>query len=136
MLASVTFVNESASGWQQQTLTTPVAIAVNTTYVVSVNTGNSYFVATTSGLASQVSNGNLSSVVGNNGVYGTAGMFPTNVWQASNYFRDVLFVPDTTGQTLFTTQVPAQLAQSDGTNYELGTQFQSRIGRASCRERV
>src|SRR5258705_372890 len=29
------------------------------------------------------------------------------------------------GQTLFTTQVPAQLAQSDGTNYELGTQFRS-----------
>ena len=34
-LARVTFVNETASGWQYQALTNPVAIAANTTYVVS-----------------------------------------------------------------------------------------------------
>jgi hypothetical protein len=49
-------------------------------------------VATNGGLASQVVNGNLSSVVGNNGVYGTTGTFPTNSWQGSNYFRDFVFI--------------------------------------------
>jgi hypothetical protein len=93
VLASIVFANETASGWQQQALTVPLAIAANTTYVVSVNTGNSSYVDTVSGLASQVINGNLSSVVGNDGVYGPIGAFPTSSWQASNYFRDVLFVP-------------------------------------------
>src|SRR5438552_17188725 len=35
LLASVAFVNETGSGWQQQALTTPFTIAANTTYVVT-----------------------------------------------------------------------------------------------------
>ena len=35
LMASVTFSNETASGWQFQALATPVAITANTTYVVS-----------------------------------------------------------------------------------------------------
>ena len=35
LLASVSFTNETATGWQQATLATPVAITANTTYVVS-----------------------------------------------------------------------------------------------------
>ena len=93
LLASVAFVNETASGWQQQALSTPLAITANTVYVVSVNTGNTYYVTTAPGLASQVINGNLSSVIGNNGVYGPSGTFPTNSWENSNYFRDVVFTP-------------------------------------------
>jgi hypothetical protein len=92
----VTFVNETASGWQKQALVTPLAISANTTYVVSVNTGNTYYVATAYGLASQVINGNLSSVVGNNGVYGVSGTLPTSSWQSVNYFRDIVFVPSGT----------------------------------------
>jgi len=92
LLASVTFTGETASGWQQQALTTPLAITANTTYVVSVNTGATYYVATNSGLATQILNGNLKSVVGNNGVYGSSGVFPTSSYQTSNYFRDVVFV--------------------------------------------
>ena len=49
-LASVTFTNETASGWQQMSLPTPLAIAGNTSYVVSVNTGNSFYVVTAHGL--------------------------------------------------------------------------------------
>jgi chitodextrinase len=96
-LASVTFTNETASGWQEQALQTPLAIAANTPYTVTVNTGNTYYVYNNSGLASQITNGSLSSVVGSNGVYGPVGSYPTNTYQASNYFRDVRF---TTGQTL------------------------------------
>jgi hypothetical protein len=93
LLASVTFVNETASGWQQQALDTPLDIAAATTYVVSVNTGNAFYVATNNGLASQVVNGNLRSVVGNNGVFGSSGQFPTNTGSHANYFRDIFFTP-------------------------------------------
>jgi len=95
-LAAVTFASETASGWQEQALSTPVSIAANTEYTVSVNTGASYYVATVSGLATQVSNGSLRSVVGNNGVFGPVGSRPTQSWQNTNYFRDVVFVPGTT----------------------------------------
>ena len=77
-LASVTFTNETASGWQQMSLATPLAIAANTSYVVSVNTGNSYYVVTAHGLAAQVINQDLSTVLGNNGLLGTPGAFPTS----------------------------------------------------------
>src|SRR5260370_5938098 len=91
LLASVTFASETASGWQQQSLASPLAIAANTVYVVSVNSGsNAYYAATTTGLATQVINQNLSTVLGNNGVYGPVGQFPTNTYSQSNYFRDIV----------------------------------------------
>jgi hypothetical protein len=93
LLASVTFSNETASGWQQQALAAPVHIAANTTYVVTVNTGATFYVATTGGLASQIVNTDLSSVVGANGVFGPPGQFPTSTFNNSNYFRDVVFAP-------------------------------------------
>ena len=93
LLATVTFGNETASGWQVQNLASPLAIAANTTYVVSVNTGNTYYVSSAGGLASKITNLDLSSVVGSDGVYGTPGAFPNNSYQNSNYFRDVTFLP-------------------------------------------
>jgi hypothetical protein len=97
LLASVVFASEAASGWQQQNLSAPLSIAANTTYVVSVNTGSLYYVATNGGLSSQVSNLNLHSVVGNNGLYGSSGSFPTNTFAGTNYFRDVVFAPNAQG---------------------------------------
>ena len=95
VLASVTFTNETSSGWQQQRLNTPLAIAANTTYVVSVNIANGYYVATVGGLSSQAVNGDLKTVVGNNGVYGTPGQFPNTSSNGANYFRDIFFTPNT-----------------------------------------
>ncbi|AGY56707.1 N,N-dimethylformamidase beta subunit family domain-containing protein [Gloeobacter kilaueensis] len=97
LLASVNFTGETASGWQQQTLATPLSIQASTTYVVSVNTSN-YFAFTNGALASAVVNGDLSSVAdGANGVYGSAGNFPTSSYQNSNYFRDIVFVAGSSG---------------------------------------
>jgi hypothetical protein len=93
LLASVTFANETASGWQLQALATALNITANTTYVVSVNTSGAYYVATDGGLSSQVTNQDLSSVVGNNGLYGPPGTFPANTHDGANYFRDIVFVP-------------------------------------------
>ena len=67
---------------------------------MSVNTGNTYYVAINNGLTTSIVNGTLSTVVGNNGTYGSVGAYPTNTWNASNYFRDVVFAaapaPDST----------------------------------------
>jgi hypothetical protein len=98
LLETVTFTGETASGWQTQNLSVPLSIAPNTTYVVSVNTANAFYVATIGGLSSQVSDLNLHSVVGNNGLYSTTvGAFPTQTGSSTNYFRDVLFIPTTGG---------------------------------------
>jgi hypothetical protein len=90
-LASVVFSGESASGWQQQVLASPLAIEANAEYLVTVNTGGGYYVTTDGGLNSQITSGDLKTVVGSNGRYGPVGTYPTNSWENSNYFRDVVF---------------------------------------------
>jgi hypothetical protein len=89
-LATVTFSAETASGWQQQALATPLALTPGTVYVVSVN-NNSFFGITRSGLATSIVAGPIASVAGPaNGVYGgSAGTFPTQSFSSSNYFVDV-----------------------------------------------
>ncbi|MBC8123675.1 MAG: DUF4082 domain-containing protein [Gemmatimonadaceae bacterium] len=100
LLASVTFTGETGSGWQQQALDLPLPVQANTTYVVSVN-ANGYFPITHSGLASQITNGNLRSVAdNNNGVFGSLGTLPTSSYSNSNYFRDVDFAADSGTSTL------------------------------------
>jgi hypothetical protein len=93
-LASVTFASETASGWQQQALTTPLQLQPNTTYVVSIN-ANSRYPVTLNGLLNPVSSGPLHTVAdGLNGVYnGTLGSFPDQSYQSSNYFVDVVVAP-------------------------------------------
>ena len=109
LLSSVTFSGETASGWQQQSLTTALAVQANTTYVVSVNIVSNY-PFTNGGLASPIVNGDISSLAdGNNGVFGGPSAFPISSFQSSNYFRDIVFVPDTVG-------VPAKLALAPATS--------------------
>ena len=100
-LANVTFTNTAASGWQTVDLPTPVSITANTTYIASYHTTGAY-VATTNFFTSNVTNGPLTAPsttsAGGNGVYaygGTsaAGIFPTNTFNAANYYVDVVFTP-------------------------------------------
>ena len=90
-LGSVTFTGESGSGWQVQTLASPITLQPGTVYVVSVNM-NAYYQKTANGLATQIVSGPLKSVAdGKNGVFGSAaGLFPTTFYQSSNYFVDLV----------------------------------------------
>ena len=96
LLATVTFSNESASGWQQALFSTPVAIAANTTYVVSYYAPVGSYSSTSDYFNSSVDNSPLHGLVsgfdGPNGVYryGTTG-FPTNSYRSTNYWVDVIF---------------------------------------------
>ncbi|HEV7492805.1 Ig-like domain-containing protein [Baekduia sp.] len=90
VVAQVTFTGESASGWQQQALSSPVALSPNATYVVSVGF-NTKFTMTSGGLANILSSGPLQTIAGGNGVYGnSAGTFPTGSYASSNYFVDAV----------------------------------------------
>jgi hypothetical protein len=96
-LGTATFTNETASGWQQVNLTTPVTITAGTTYVASYHTNvglysddENYFAAAhTSGPLTAPS----SSASGGNGVYayGSSSSFPTNTFNATNYWIDIVF---------------------------------------------
>jgi hypothetical protein len=91
LLASVTFANESVSGWQQQALAIPLAVNANVEYVVSVNTAN-FFPDTQNAFGAGLMNGHLRAVGGANGVFAAAGAFPSGSYASSNYFRDVVFI--------------------------------------------
>jgi hypothetical protein len=101
-LAQATFVNETASGWQQANFGTPVAVAANTVYVVSYFTpGGRYSYDRNYFTAGGISAGSLYLLRhgenGGNGVYayGSASSFPVNTYQASNYWVDLVFEPGT-----------------------------------------
>jgi hypothetical protein len=93
LIASQAFSGETASGWQTVMLATPLPISANTPYVVSVTTGSNRYVASPSGLAAQVVNKNLGSIVGGNGVFGPVAAILSQSWQTCNYFRDALLPP-------------------------------------------
>src|SRR6476660_523688 len=54
LLGTVTFSNETASGWQQATFPSPIAISAATTYVASYHTNTGYYAATSGGLTAGV----------------------------------------------------------------------------------
>jgi hypothetical protein len=97
LLASVTFGNETASGWQQANFSTPVSVLANTTYIISYHAPNGNYSADSGYFAYGVNSGFLhalaSGVDGPNGVYvyGSTSGFPTQTSQNSNYWVDVVF---------------------------------------------
>jgi hypothetical protein len=92
LLASGTFSNETASGWQELDFSSPVAITAGTTYVASYHTNTGHYAATTNGLTSSVTNGPLTALAGG-GVYtyGSSNAFPTSTFNSSNYWVDVVY---------------------------------------------
>jgi hypothetical protein len=97
-LRSATFANETASGWQQVTFATPVAITANTVYVASYHAnGGRYSVDQGYFANTGINNVPLYALrdgeSAGNGVYkyGTGSIFPNNTFSSSNYWVDVLF---------------------------------------------
>jgi hypothetical protein len=92
LLASGTFSNESATGWQELDFSSPVAITGGTTYVASYFSSTGYPAATPAGLASPVTNGPLTALAGG-GVYayGSSNTFPASTYNNNNYWVDVVY---------------------------------------------
>lgn len=96
-LASVTFTNETASGWQEALFSTPVDISANTAYIVSYIAPKGHYSYSQSYFASAAHNvGDLTapkdSSTAHNGVYTyTANAFPSSGYRSTNYWVDVDF---------------------------------------------
>jgi hypothetical protein len=98
LLATATFANETASGWQQVLFSKPVAIASNAVYVASYHANNGHYSDDENYFADQgVDNYPLHALGarenGGNGVYsyGTKSTFPNQTYGADNYWVDVVF---------------------------------------------
>ena len=95
-LATVTFTNETASGWQEATLSTPVPVTANTIYVVSYHTNVGHYSANSAYFNSAYDNPPLHAPStgdsGGNGVYhyGATSAFPDQTYNATNYWVDVV----------------------------------------------
>ncbi|MDX6355896.1 MAG: hypothetical protein QOF98_2799, partial [Streptomyces sp.] len=96
-LATGTFTNETASGWQQLNFATPVPVKANTTYVASYfapGGGYSYDPNALTGSAAGLAplTALQSGTDGANGVYhyGSSGGFPSSTSSGTNYWVDAV----------------------------------------------
>ncbi|MBV9920947.1 MAG: DUF4082 domain-containing protein, partial [Pseudonocardia sp.] len=128
LLASATFTNETASGWQMVSFSNPVTVFPGTTYVASYFDPNGHYAATPSYFYNAPSppptgGGDYDSAplhaipntTSGNGVYsvGASNAFPANTYGATNYWVDPIFTPTPApGQVTGVTAVAGdQLAQ-------------------------
>ena len=94
LLATGTFGGESASGWQELDFSAPVSVTAGTTYVASYHTDTGHYAITANGLGSAVTNGPLTALAsGGVYAYGSADAFPSDSFNASNYWVDVVYSP-------------------------------------------
>jgi hypothetical protein len=115
LLASVTFANETASGWQTALFSSPVQISANTFYTVSYDTGSQLFYYDSEYFAKGgVTNGNLTApsytdinnVILDNGVYNYGGDFPIASQYYANFWVDLRFSTSSS-----TTSKPTQVSR-------------------------
>ena len=105
LLATATFANETASGWQQVNLSNAVAITANTVYVASYHTNVGHYADDQYYFGNGVDNSPLHASANTdnapNGVYAysSSSAFPNQGWNSSNYWVDVVFAPSGTDST-------------------------------------
>ncbi len=97
LLGSVSFANESGTGWQQANFASPVPISAGQTYIASYFAPVGRYSHTGGGLASAVDRAPLHAVAsganGGNGLYAYGnGAFPNGTYGSSNYWVDVVYV--------------------------------------------
>lgn len=100
LLATATFTNESASGWQQVSLATPVTVTANTIYIVSYHAVAGHYSVNldyfaTTGVDAPPLHAPANGVSGSQGLYayGSSTAFPNQSFRSSNYWVDLVFVP-------------------------------------------
>jgi len=139
LLATVTFANETATGWQFAALSSPVALTAGTKYVVSYLAPSGQYSVSANYFTSPKTSGPLTAGTTNNGlyIYGTGGGFPVNTSSAANYFVDVSFASATsttpvavipTGTSLFAdTSVPTTANWADPGPVQVGVRLTSSV---------
>lgn len=100
-LGTATFADESATGWQEVSFSSPIPVAAETTYVASYHaTGGHYAHDDHYFTSSSQDNGPLHALQdgsdGGNGVfkYGATPTYPSGAFNSQNYWVDVNFKPN------------------------------------------
>lgn len=106
LMGQVTFVNETASGWQQVMFGTPVQVTAGVTYIASYHSNTGFYAQTPHYFDNEVFNApligyqNTTSNVNGLYSYSDSPVFPTSSFDATNYWVDVVFdtslAPDAT----------------------------------------
>ena len=125
LLSSATFTDETGSGWQQVMFTTPVAVTSGTTYIASYFAPQGHYAFdegtfTSSAVDRAPLHALGNGVDGPNGVffYGPTGGFPNSSYNSSNYWVDVVYLPNSS------TAAPAVVATvptANATGIGIGT---------------
>jgi hypothetical protein len=130
--ATASFTDETASGWQQASFVTPVALSANTTYVASYTAPVGRYAADVNYFETDYAleplsvpaNGNG----GVNGVYSTTpGSFPTRTFGATNYWVDpIVDIDDDRAPTVITTTPGSNVSQV-GTTSAISATFDDAV---------
>ncbi len=115
-LATGTFVNETASGWQTLMFDSAVSISADTEYVAAYHAPNGHYAADEYGLATRYRAGTLTASGGLNGVYADGNAFPAETYHSTNYWVDVLYSDTDTRPVTLNSQTPLPGSNSILTN--------------------
>jgi Domain of unknown function (DUF4082)/Bacterial Ig-like domain/Bacterial Ig domain len=97
LLRSVTFVGETASGWQTASFASPVPVTAGTTYIASYHAPNGRYAVTSAYFTGSVLNppliapANLPAAGNGLYLYSATPAFPDRTYGASNYWVDVVY---------------------------------------------
>lgn len=111
LLATATFVNESASGWQSVDFPSAVSVGAGQSYVVSYTTSTGHYAADGKQWDYRGVDAGPLTIAGGYGaqpagLYGRAGYFPTSSYQNTDYYVDAIFSTVDTSALTATSQWP------------------------------
>lgn len=110
-LSRVQFTNESASGWQKASFTTPVPVVAGQAYIVSYTAPLGRYNVTSGAFLARGRDAGPLTVEGGfgvapAGVYGPPGTVPTQSWENSAYYVDPVFTFTDSSPLVVTARAP------------------------------
>ncbi len=140
-LATVTFSNETASGWQTANFSSSVSVNAGTTYVVSYRAPSGHYSALNDGLWSQGIDADPLKVAGGfgtdpAGVYGDPGTFPSQSYHRGQYYVDPVFTATDSSPLTVTSQFPTNGSSSVPANTKVTATFSHAISASSLAVKV
>ena len=136
LLGTVTFTDETSTGWQTARFENAVAVSSGVTYVASYTAPIGGYAADPGGLTEAFELAPLRALAagedGPNGVYGNAGSFPTSSFGSSNYWVDIEFDTDNSAPPAVAEKSPAAGVSSVATTASIVVTFTESIQPASA----
>jgi hypothetical protein len=133
LIAEATYTNETASGWQQVNLQTPVAITAGVDYIVTYHSSLGYYSSTANFFTGDLVNGPLTAPADANGQgnglfqYSATPVFPTQTSQQRNYFVDLVFNTTIGGGVHITAPENMVLDANDGSVLSMNANTRSAL---------